>query len=187
MSRIGNKIIKLPEGLNVTIGEGYVQIKGKVGEEKIEFDPSILKVEQEGLELKVVRANDEKATKALHGTTRALIHNAVVGCSEGFTKKLAVIGIGYRAEMQGNDCVLNVGYSHPITVKPLPGVKIAVVESKNKQTNCFIEVSGCNKFAVGQVAAEIRATREPENYLGKGVRYVDEHVIIKEGKRAGKK
>lgn len=187
MSRIGNKLITLPEGLNVTIGEGFVEIKGKVGEDKIAFDPSILKVEHEGNTLKVVRANDEKKTKALHGTTRALLQNAVIGCSQGFTKKLAVIGIGYRAEMEGNNIVLHVGYSHAITVKPLPGVKISVTESKSKNTNCFIEVSGSDKFAVGQVAAEIRATREPENYLGKGVRYVDEYVIIKEGKRAGKK
>lgn len=187
MSRIGNKVIALPEGLQVKVENGVVDIKGKVGEDKIPFDASILSVEVEEKSIKVTRANDEKRTKALHGTLRALIHNAVVGCSEGFTKKLAIIGIGYRAEMQGKDIILNVGYSHPIKITPLEGVTVKVIESKNKATNCFVEVSGSDKFKVGQVAALIRETRRPEPYQGKGVRYVDEVVLRKEGKRAGKK
>ena len=187
MSRIGNKVIKLPEGLNVTLGEGFIDIKGKVGEDKISFDPSLLSIELNDKELKIVRANDEKKTKAMHGTLRALVNNAVIGCSEGFTKKLAIIGIGYKAEMQGKDIILNVGYSHPIKISPLDGVKITVVESKSKAQNCFVEVSGSDKFKVGQVAAQIRETRRPEPYQGKGVRYVDEVVLRKEGKRAGKK
>ena len=187
MSRIGNKVIHLPEGLNVTLSEGLVDIKGKFGEDKVTFDPSILKVERDGNDLKVIRANDEKKTKAMHGTIRALLANACVGCHEGFTKKLAVIGIGYKAEMKGKDIVLNVGYSRPITISPLEGVEVKVVESKNKATACFIEVSGCDKFKVGQVAAQIRETRRPEPYQGKGIRYVDEVVLRKEGKRAGKK
>lgn len=187
MSRIGNKVINLPEGLKVELGEGYIDIKGAKGEDKVTFDPHKISLELNENKLLVKRANDTKEVKAMHGTLRALIHNAVVGCHDGFVKKLAVIGIGYRAEMQGNDIVLNVGYSHPITIKPLPGVKIAVIESKNKSTNCYIEVSGCDKFAVGQVAAQIRETRRPEPYQGKGIRYVDEVVLRKEGKRAGKK
>ena len=104
-----------------------------------------------------------------------------------FTKKLAIIGIGYRAEMKGKDIVLHVGYSHPITITPLEGVTVKVIESKSKDVNGFVEVSGSDKFKVGQTAALIRETRRPEPYLGKGIRYVGEHILRKEGKRAGKK
>lgn len=187
MSRIGNKLVHLPEGLNVTVGEGFVDIKGKVGEDRIEFDPKLIGVKIEDGILTVTRANDEKNTKAMHGTIRALINNACIGCHQGFMKKLAIVGIGYRAEMKGRDIVLHVGYSHPITITPLDGVTIKVIETKSKETNAFVEVSGSDKFKVGQVAALIRETRRPEPYLGKGIRYVDEHIIRKEGKRAGKK
>ena len=187
MSRIGNKLVHLPEGLNVTVGEGFVDIKGKVGEDRIEFDSKLIGVKIENGILTVTRANDEKNTKAMHGTIRALINNACIGCHQGFMKKLAIVGIGYRAEMKGRDIVLHVGYSHPITITPLDGVTIKVIETKSKETNAFVEVSGSDKFKVGQVAALIRETRRPEPYLGKGIRYVDEHIIRKEGKRAGKK
>ena len=187
MSRIGNKVITIPAGLNVEIVEVYIDIKGKVGEDKVEFDPSIISLELNDGILTVKRANDQKRTKAMHGTTRALIANALKGCSEGFKKNLQVIGIGYRAENKGEDLVLHLGYSHPITIKPLPGVKIVATESKNKNVNAYIEVSGSDKFKVGQVAALIREQRRPEPYKGKGVRYADEVVLRKEGKRAGKK
>lgn len=187
MSRIGNKLIHVPEGLNVTVGDGFVDIKGKFGEDKINFNKELIGVELNEGVLKVTRANDLKETKAMHGTIRALINNACVGCHEGFTKKLAIIGIGYRAEMKGKDIVLHVGYSHPITISPLEGVTIKVIESKSKDVNAYVEVSGSDKFKVGQVAAQIRETRRPEPYLGKGIRYVDEHILRKEGKRAGKK
>lgn len=187
MSRIGNKIIHIPEGLNVTVGEGFVDIKGKLGEDKIEFNKDLLSVEVKDGILTVKRANDEKATKAMHGTIRALINNACIGCHDGFVKKLSVIGIGYRAEMEGTSVVLHVGYSHPVKVDTIEGVTIKVIESKSKDVNAFIEVSGCDKFKVGQVAAKIRETRKPEPYQGKGVRYIDEVVTLKEGKRAGKK
>lgn len=187
MSRIGNKIITIPEGLNITIGEGFVDIKGKFGEDKIEFDKSVLSVELKDNILTVKRANDEKIVKEMHGTIRALINNACIGCHDGFTKKLAIVGIGYRAEIKGKDLVLYVGYSHPITITPLDGVTVKVIESKAKDVNAFVEVSGSDKFKVGQVAAQIRETRKPEPYLGKGIRYVDEVILRKEGKRAGKK
>lgn len=187
MSRIGNKLIHIPEGLNVTVGPDFVDIKGKMGEDKILFNPALIGVElNEGI-LKVTRANEEKQTKAMHGTIRALINNACIGCHDGFVKKLAIVGIGYRAELKGGNIVLHVGYSHPITITPLPGVTIKVIEGKTKDSNGLIEVSGSDKFAVGQTAALIRETRRPEPYLGKGIRYVDEHILRKEGKRAGKK
>ncbi len=187
MSRIGNKLIHIPEGLTVTVGPDFVDIKGKVGEDKISFDPELIGVVLEDNILKVTRANEEKSTKAMHGTVRALINNACIGCHDGFVKKLAIIGIGYRAEMKNGSIVLHVGYSHPITITPLEGVTVKVIESKSKDVNGFIEVSGSDKFKVGQTAAQIRETRRPEPYLGKGIRYVDEHIIRKEGKRAGKK
>ena len=187
MSRIGNKIITIPEGLNVTISEGLVDIKGKFGEDKISFNKDFISVELKDNILTVKRANDEKAVKEMHGTIRALINNACVGCHEGFTKKLALVGIGYRAEMKGKDLVLHVGYSHGITIHPLDGVTVKVIESKSKDVNAYVEVSGSDKFKVGQVAAQIRETRKPEPYLGKGIRYVDEVILRKEGKRAGKK
>ena len=187
MSRIGNKIITIPEGLNVTISEGLVDIKGKFGEDKIPFNKDFISVELKDNILTVKRANDEKAVKEMHGTIRALINNACVGCHEGFIKKLALVGIGYRAEMKGKDLVLHVGYSHGITIHPLDGVTVKVIESKSKDVNAYVEVSGSDKFKVGQVAAQIRETRKPEPYLGKGIRYVDEVILRKEGKRAGKK
>ena len=187
MSRIGNKHVHIPEGLTVSVSEGLVDIKGKFGEDKIAFNPEFISVELKDGVLVVKRANDEKAVKAMHGTTRALIANACKGCHEGFTKKLSIIGIGYRAEMKGKDIVLHVGYSHPITITPLEGVTIKVIESKSKDVNGFVEVTGSDKFKVGQVAAQIREVRKPEPYQGKGIRYSDEVVLRKEGKRAGKK
>ena len=187
MSRIGNKIITIPEGLNVTIGDGFVDIKGKCGEDKVAFNKEFISVALKDNTLTVHRVNDEKMVKEMHGTIRALINNACIGCHDGFTKKLAIVGIGYRAEMKGKDLVLYVGYSHPVTITPLEGVSVKVIESKSKDVNAYVEVSGSDKFKVGQVAALIRETRKPEPYLGKGIRYVDEVILRKEGKRAGKK
>lgn len=181
MSRIGKKLIPLIEGLNVEIKENYVDIKGKNGEDKIPFDPSLIKVEIENGHIKVSRTNEEKHTKQLHGTIRALINNAIIGCHQGFTKELEIVGIGYRAEMRGKDLVLHVGYSHENVISPLEGVTI-----KCKDAN-HVEISGSDKFKVGQTAALIRATRKPEPYGGKGIKYKGEHILRKEGKRAGKK
>lgn len=185
MSRIGNKIIPIAEGLNVEIKENFVDIKGPKGEDKIYFEPNLIGVKIEDNHVVVTRANDLKHTKQLHGTTRALINNAMIGCHEGFTKTLQIVGIGYRAEMRGEDIALFIGHVKPTIVKPLEGVKITVVESKSKDITCTITVTGSDKFKVGQTAALIHDARRPEPYLGKGIRYVGEYIIRKEGKRAG--
>ena len=179
MSRIGNKLIKIPEGLNVSIDGDIVDIKGKVGEDKIKFDKNYVDVEINDGIIKVTRKNEEKHTKQMHGTTRALLHNAIVGCHDGFTKELEIIGIGYRAELKGEDLVLYVGYSHPVTIHPLEGVKITLKDPTH------VSVTGSDKFKVGQVSALIHDTRKPEPYQGKGIKYKGEVIIRKEGKRAG--
>lgn len=186
MSRIGKKLIPIIEGVTVDIKEGFVDIKGKNGEDTIKFDPNLIKVEVEEGNIKVSRLNEEKHTKQLHGTIRALINNAVTGVSHGYTKVLEIIGIGYHADMAGKDVILTVGYSHPVKISPMEGVTIKILENKSKEINSVIEVSGSDKFKVGQVAAQIREIRKPEPYKGKGIRYRGEHILRKEGKRAGK-
>ena len=180
MSRIGNKPIAIPAGVEVTINGSTVTTKGPKGTLTKTFQPII------GLEVKdnliyVTRPNEEKFTKQLHGTTRAILATMVEGVSTGYKKTLSIVGIGYRAAMQGKDLVLTVGYSHPVVIKPLEGSSITV-NNPNE-----VEVSGCDKQIVGQVAAEIRRVREPEPYLGKGISYKGEHIRRKEGKKAGKK
>ena len=187
MSRIGNKIIPLTQGVTVTVNDGVVLVKGSKGEDKITFNPKLINVEVKDNHVHVTRNNEEKATKQMHGTIRALINNAVHGCEHEFVKTLDIIGIGYRAEVKGNSVVLNVGYSHPVTIKALEGVTLKIVDSKIKDVNSTIEVRGIDKFKVGQTAALIRDVRRPEPYKGKGIRYRDERVLRKEGKRAGKK
>lgn len=179
MSRIGNKLINIPEGLNVSIDGDVIDIKGKVGEDKIKFDKNYVDIEIKDGIIKVTRKNEEKHTKQMHGTTRALLHNAIVGCSEGFTKELELVGIGYRAELKGKDLVLYVGYSHPVTITPLEGVTISLKDANH------VVVTGSDKFKVGQVSALIHDTRKPEPYQGKGIKYKGEVIIRKEGKRAG--
>ncbi len=186
MSRIGNKLIPIVDGLEVKINPDNVEVKGKLGSDVVKYDPNLLKIEVEDGNIKITRLNEEKFTKQIHGTTRALLNNAVVGCMEGYKKVLEIVGIGYHADMKGNDVVLSVGYSHPITISPLEGVTIKVIETKNKEVNSAIEVSGQDKFAVGQTAALIREVRRPEPYKGKGIRYQNERILRKEGKRAGK-
>ena len=180
MSRIGHKVIHIPAGTTVEVNENVVTVKGPKGTEAMTFHP-MFTYELNGAELTVKRPNDEKKTKALHGTTRALIHNMVVGVSEGFKKELVIVGIGYRAQMKGTDLLLNIGYSHEVIVAPDAGVKISCPSLTE------VHVEGTNRQAVGQTAARIRAVREPEPYKGKGIMYKNEHIIRKEGKRAGKK
>lgn len=181
MSRIGNKLIPLVDGVNVTVGEGFVDIKGKNGEDKISFDPKLIKVEIVDNHVKVSRFNEEKHTKQLHGTTRALIHNAIVGCHDGFSKELEIVGIGYRAEQKGKGVNLYMGYAKPHAVEPLEGVTITVKDPTH------VVCTGSDKEKVGQTAALIRDVRKPEPYLGKGIKYKGEFILRKEGKRAGKK
>lgn len=180
MSRIGHKVINIPAGTTVDVNKNVVTVKGPKGELTTTFNP-MFTYEINGTELTVKRPNDLKQTKALHGTTRALIHNMVVGVSEGFKKTLIIVGIGYRAQMRGNDLVLNIGYSHEVVITPEQGVKITCTSATE------LVVEGCDRQAVGQTAARIRAVREPEPYNGKGIMFKDEHIIRKEGKRAGKK
>ena len=187
MSRIGKKIIVLPANVTVTFDDAKVTCKGPKGELSREFCPA-MKYELDGQNLTVVRPNDSKEMKALHGTTRALLANMIKGVSEGFSKKLLINGIGYRAAMRGKTLVLNMGYSHEVLIEPIEGVEYKVFEnSVGTSKTQGIEVLGIDKQKVGQMAAEIRAVREPEPYLGKGIKYEDEVILHKEGKRAGKK
>lgn len=179
MSRIGKKPVPIPAGVQVKINDSEVHVKGPKGELTRSFDP-ILKIEQQGSELRVTRPNDERQVRALHGLTRALLNNMVEGVTAGFKKTLAVEGVGYRAEMQGKRLMLYLGYSHPIMVEPPAGIKIDA-DPKAKT----IVVEGIDKERVGEIAAEIRALRPPEPYKGKGIRYQTEVVRRKAGK-AGK-
>lgn len=180
MSRIGLKPISLPAGVSVELANGVASIKGPKGTLQVRV-PEVIKVEVEGETLKCTRANEEKHTKQLHGTTRANLQSAVTGVTSGFKKELVIVGIGYRCSMRGENIVMNVGYSHEIVIKPEPTVKISCPSATE------IVVEGLDKQAVGQTAALIRGTREPEPYNGKGVMYKNEHIIRKEGKRAAAK
>ena len=180
MSRIGNKHLPLPAGVTVDVKEDSVLVKGPKGELTVKVNHGIT-VKVEGTTLICERANDQKQVKQNHGTTRANIANAVKGVSEGYKKTLEMKGIGYKAQMKGNDVELWAGYSHTVVITPEPGVKISLPSPTE------IDVEGIDKQAVGQTAALIRAVRKPEPYLGKGIRYKGEYVATKEGKRAGAK
>ena len=183
MSRIGNKTITIPAGVEVTVAAGNeVTVKGPKGTLTRQFNEN-MQIDVNGNEIKVVRPNDEKHIKQLHGTTRALLHNMVVGVSEGFKKELEINGVGYRAAKEGKELVMNLGYSHPVKVAEIDGITIDV-PSQNK-----VVISGPDKQKVGQFAAEVREKRPPEPYKGKGIKYVDEVIRRKEGKagKGGKK
>jgi len=181
VSRIGKMPVPIPPGVEVTISQGNeVVVKGPKGEMKRSFDPG-LEIKVEDGQVLVRRPNDSKMYRALHGLTRALIANMVTGVSQGFKKELEIVGVGYRAEMQGANLVLHVGYSHPVVVEPRPGITFSVGKSTRDVT-----VEGIDKEMVGQTAAEIRKVRPPEPYKGKGIRYKGEVIRMKAGK-AGKK
>ncbi|MCL2676355.1 MAG: 50S ribosomal protein L6 [Streptococcaceae bacterium] len=175
MSRIGNKIITLPAGVEVKQEGANVTVKGAKGELTRSISSQI-EMEVNGTEVSFKRPNDSKEMKTIHGTTRANVNNMVVGVSEGFKKELEMIGVGYRAQLQGNKLVLSVGKSHPDEVTAPEGVTFEVPDATH------INVSGANKEVVGQMAAFIRSRRSPEPYKGKGIRYVGEYVRRKEGK-----
>ncbi len=180
MSRIGRLPIAVPAGVTVDIAENNkVTVKGPKGT-LTRVLPAELTIKLEGAEVHVTRPNDLKKMKSLHGLTRTLIHNMVVGVTEGYTKTLEVNGVGYRAQKQGNKLVLSLGYSHPVEMIDPEGLE-AVVEGQNK-----IIVKGIDKEKVGQYAAEIREKRAPEPYKGKGIKYADETIRRKVGK-TGKK
>ena len=179
MSRIGNAPITVPSGVDVNVAGSNVTVKGPKGELAIEL-PDPISASVDDATLSVSRANDERQSKALHGLTRSLLNNMVIGVSEGFRKDLEIIGVGYRANAKGKDKLeLALGFSHPVSVVAPDGIEFDVPEPTK------IGVIGIDKQVVGQVAAEIRAYRKPEPYKGKGVRYAGERVIRKAGK-AGK-
>ena len=180
MSRIGNKHIEIPAGVTVTVEDRAVKVAGPKGTLNVPLNRGIT-VEINGTTLACKRESDVKQIKQNHGTTRANIHNAIVGVSQGYKKELEMRGIGYKAQLQGNDVVLWAGYSHTVTIKPNEGVKVTLPSPTE------IVVEGIDKQAVGQTAARIREVRKPEPYLGKGIRYKGEYVPLKEGKRAGGK
>jgi large subunit ribosomal protein L6 len=178
MSRIGRNPIVIPEGVDAEIEGNSIVVKGPKGELSSSFNP-LIEVELKGNEILVKRSSDEKKERELHGLTRTLLANMVLGVTEGFKKELEIQGVGYRAQKQGNDLVMNLGYSHPVIFSETDDIKIEV-PSPTK-----IIITGIDKQKVGQFAAEVRNKRPPEPYKGKGIRYVGEYVIRKEGK-AGK-
>lgn len=180
MSRIGKLPVKIDTGVTITVDDSnVVTVKGPKGTLSQQMHPD-MQIEQDNGVLTVKRPSDDKAHRALHGLTRSLIHNMVVGVTAGFEKKLEIVGTGYRAQLQGKNLVLNMGFSHPVEFKPPEGIAFEV-PAPNK-----ISVKGIDKQAVGQVAANVREVRPPEPYKGKGIRYEGEVVLRKEGK-AGKK
>lgn len=179
MSRIGRKPIAIPAGVEVKVENGLVTVKGPKGTLTQKINP-IISVEVNGNEVLVTRPNDEKECRSLHGLSRTLIHNMVVGVTDGFKKELEVNGVGYRVQKQGNNLVMNLGFSHQVIVSEIPGITIEVPGPNQ------IVISGADKQLVGQFAAEVREKRPPEPYKGKGIKYTTEHIRRKEGKTGGK-
>ena len=178
MSRIGRKPINIPAGVEVKINGSEVSVKGPKGTLSQSFNPK-MGIAQEGSEILVTRPDDQKENRSLHGLTRTLLHNMVVGVTDGYAKELEVNGVGYRVAKEGNNLVMNLGFSHQVIVSENEDIKI---EAPNANT---IIISGIDKQKVGQFAAEVREKRPPEPYKGKGIRYQGEYVRHKEGK-AGK-
>lgn len=178
MSRIGRKPINIPASVTVTVNNGVIEVKGPKGTLDFNYNPA-MQVEVNGEEITVSRPNDEKTNRSLHGLTRTLIANMIVGVTEGYKKELEVNGVGYRVEKKGKQCIMNLGYSHKVIVEDNDDITIEV-PNPNK-----IIISGIDKQKVGQFAAEVREKRPPEPYKGKGIKYAEEHIRRKEGK-AGK-
>ena len=177
MSRIGNKPIAIPAGVDVKLNGSEVTVKGPKGELKNTFN-SAISIAIEGNEIIVTRPSDNKEHRSLHGLTRTLIANMVEGVTNGYSKELEVNGVGYRVQKQGKNLVMNLGFSHQVIMEEIPGITIEV-PSPNK-----IVISGADKQMVGQFAAEVREKRPPEPYKGKGIKYANEHIRRKEGKAA---
>ena len=181
MSRIGRMPVAIPAGVEVKIEDGnLITVKGPKGTLTQQLSPAMT-LKQEGTEIHVSRPNDEKENRALHGLTRALLHNMVVGVTEGYKKELDINGVGYRAAKEGNKLVLTIGYSHPVEVEEIEGISIEVPNPNH------VVISGCDKQKVGQFAAELREKRPPEPYKGKGIKYTDEVIRRKVGKTGVKK
>ena len=181
MSRIGKMPITVPANVEVTIADGnVVTVKGPKGTLTQAFHPEMI-IKQDGNVLTVARPNDERAFRSMHGLVRTLLHNMVVGVDQGFAKNLEVKGVGYRAQKDGKKLVMNLGYSHQVIVEEIDGIEIEVPAPDK------ITIKGIDKQVVGQFAANVRAKRPPEPYKGKGIRYANEAVRLKEGKTGGKK
>jgi large subunit ribosomal protein L6 len=183
MSRIGNKVIVIPEGVKVAIENNLINVTGPKGQLSFAFDPKLTVALAED-KLTVARPDDENQTKMIHGTTRALLSNMVVGVSGGFSKKLELVGVGYKASLKEGKLDLAVGFSHPVLLEIPKGLAVAIGQTSSK--NPELTVSGIDKQAVGQFAAEIRAILPPEPYKGKGIKYAGEKIRMKIGKKAGK-
>jgi len=179
VSRVGRQPIEIPAGVNVSVNEGYILIKGRLGELGRSI-PTGISVAVEGKSILVARRDDSREQKSLHGLSRTLIANMVRGVNEGYNKDLEVVGVGYKCEQRGRAIQLQVGFSHRVILIPPESVKIQVTSSST------FKVSGIDKELVGEVAAKIRAVRPPEPYRGKGIKYVGEFVRRKAGKTAGK-
>ena len=181
MSRIGRMPVAVPAGVEVKVADGnLVTVKGPKGTLTQQLCTAMT-IKQDGAELHVTRPNDEKENRALHGLTRALLHNMIVGVTEGYKKELDINGVGYRAAKEGKKLVLTIGYSHPVEVEEIDGITIDVPNPNH------LVVSGCDKQKVGQFAAELREKRPPEPYKGKGIKYTDEVIRRKVGKTGVKK
>ena len=178
MSRIGKKPIAVPAGVKVTIAQDQVTVEGKGGKLTTALPPYV-GVEMQDDKIVVSQTSDVRAANAMHGLARSLINNMVIGVTEGFKKELAIVGVGYKAALQGKVLNLSLGFSHPVNFQIPEGIKITVTP-ENK-----IIVEGCDKQLVGETAAQIRRYRSPEPYKGKGIRYVDERIVLKEGKSVG--
>ena len=178
MSRIGKLPVSVPAGVEVSINGNEVNVKGPKGELTQTFHKELTIEKAEDGSIVVTRPNDERESRAMHGLTRTLIHNMIIGVSEGYSKTLELIGVGYRAAVKGNTLELNLGFSHPVIIEKPEGITFECPDQAK------IVVSGIDKQQVGQVAADIRKWRKPEPYKGKGIRYQGEHVRRKEGKTA---
>lgn len=182
MSRIGNAPVAIPDGVTCTLKDSTFTVKGPKGELHQSIAPEItVVIDGEAGEIRVQRSSDQPEQRAMHGLTRALINNMVEGAGKGYERRLEIVGVGYRAAMNGTAIQLQVGHSHPVVMEAPAGITFAVEGTTN------ILVSGVDKQAVGQAAARIRAVRKPEPYKGKGIRYAGEQVRRKEGKSGGKK
>ncbi len=181
MSLIGKQPIKVPDSVEISITGQTIKVKGTKGELEYTFLPLVEVIHEDG-NIVVKRKNDDKESRSIHGLTRALINNMVIGVSEGFEKRLEIIGVGYRAQASEKKITLNLGFSHPIDYEAPEGVKIEM----DKENKNIIIISGVDKQMVGEAAARIRKYRPPEPYKGKGIRYIDEYVRRKAGKTAAK-
>ena len=180
MSRIGNRILTIPAGVEVTIAGTKITTKGPKGTLEFNFKNDNVDVKVEEGKVHVTRKNDLKSSKQLHGTTNSIINNMMIGVSEGFKKELEINGVGYRFQVSGNKVTISAGYSHPVEMIAPEGIKLEMPDKSQTE----LTVSGYDKQAVSEFAANIRKVRQPEPYKGKGIKYKDEHIRRKEGKKA---